>query len=129
MIQRFIIVDDDPINNIFCQTIIEMVFPEAEIQTYTDPETALAFIKSTYTSINAPETVLLLDINMPALTGWEFLDTFEQFDSVARDKIKVYMLSSSIDTRDKERASGNKNVLGYLEKPLTVENVNQLGNK
>jgi CheY-like chemotaxis protein len=120
---NFIIVDDDPVNNMLCPTVIKCVFPEAMIHTFTDPGLALNFIKSTYIMPGASNALLLLDINMPALTGWEFLESFELFDGIIKEHLKIYMLSSSIDRYDKERAAKNKNVLGYLEKPLTKENV------
>jgi two-component SAPR family response regulator len=121
--QKFIVVDDDYINNIYCRIIIEMAFPEADIQTYTDPETALVYIQSAYNNSKAFDTILFLDINMPALTGWEFLEAYEQFDLTVKNKLNIYMLSSSIDPHDKERANANKNVLDYIEKPLTREQV------
>jgi CheY-like chemotaxis protein len=123
LIRTFIVVDDDPINNILSRIIIEMVVLEADIQTYIDPETALVYIRETYARRDAPDVVLFLDINMPTLTGWEFLDAFEQMDKKIKAKLKIYMLSSSVDPRDKERAADNKNVMDYMEKPLTRENV------
>jgi CheY-like chemotaxis protein len=126
--QKFIVVDDDFINNMLCRFIIETVIPEADIQTYTDPETALTYIGSAYANADALTTVLFLDINMPTLTGWEFLEAFEQFDPSVKEKLRVYMLSSSVDPNDKERATGNKNVLEYVEKPLTKECVKRVAN-
>jgi two-component system, chemotaxis family, chemotaxis protein CheY len=123
LIRTFIVVDDDPINNILSRIVIEMVIPEADIQTYTDPETALLYIRETNSYTDAPDTVLFLDINMPTLTGWEFLDVFEEMEEKVKAKLRIYMLSSSVDPRDRERAVGNKNVQDYMEKPLTRENV------
>jgi two-component system, chemotaxis family, chemotaxis protein CheY len=121
--QKFIVVDDDSINNVLSRIIIEMVYPQADIQAYTDPETALIYIQSVYSNNHALDTVLFLDINMPTLTGWEFLEAFEKLEHRVKAKLRVYMLSSSVDPRDKERAIGNKNVLDYFEKPLTKESV------
>jgi CheY-like chemotaxis protein len=126
--QKFIVVDDDFINNIFCSTVIERTFPEADIQTFTEPEKALAYIQSMPADTYA-DTVLFLDINMPTLTGWEFLDFFEEFDLTIKDRFRVYMLSSSIDPGDKARATSNKNVLAYFEKPLTKESIESLRQK
>jgi two-component SAPR family response regulator len=119
--QKFIVVDDDFINNMLCRFIIEKAFPGADIQTYTEPETALVYIQATCSGIHSGDTVLFLDINMPTLTGWEFLDAFEKFDEDIKEKLKIYMLSSSVDPQDKARAVGNKNVLDYMEKPLSRE--------
>jgi CheY-like chemotaxis protein len=124
--QKFIAVDDDPISNLLSRIVIEDTLSEADIQTYTDPEAALAYIKSNYLNGNAPDTFLFLDINMPTLSGWEFLDVFDLFDQHIKEKLKVYILSSSVDPRDKQRAGANKSVIDYFEKPLTKENIKSL---
>ncbi|HXB44826.1 MAG TPA: response regulator [Puia sp.] len=129
MIQRYVVVDDDIINNELCRFVIEEVFPRADIETFTDPGKALVYIESTYIDINAPDAVVLLDINMPTLSGWEFLEAFEQFDERVKEKLKVYMLSSSVDPLDSVRAKSNKYVLDYIEKPLTSERVKILASK
>ncbi|MEP6846682.1 MAG: response regulator [Panacibacter sp.] len=126
MTPDFIIVDDDPINNMVCGKIIKQVFPSADVQTFTDPEAALIYIRSNYAKSNATDALLFLDINMPALSGWEFLDAFELFDETVKEHIKIYMLSSSVDRRDKESAYKNKNVLDYFQKPLSWESVESL---
>lgn len=123
---KFIVVDDDYINNELCRINIEEVFPEASIETFTVPEAALLYIKSTVGDVNALGSILFLDINMPTLSGWDFLEAYELFDEQIKNKISIYMLSSSVDYRDKKRATDNKNVLGYFEKPLTAENIKEV---
>ena len=113
---KFIVVDDDYINNELCRLNIEEVFPEA----------ALLYIKSTFGDVNGLGSILFLDINMPTLSGWDFLEAYELFDEQIKNKISIYMLSSSVDYRDKKRATDNKNVLGYFEKPLTAENIKEV---
>lgn len=119
----FIVIDDDYVNNIICEKIINNVFPEADVQTFTDPETALVYIKAMYSGAADRKAILFLDINMPTLTGWEFLEAFERFDTRLKERLKIYMLSSSVDQRDKDRAAKNKNICGYFEKPLTIESL------
>lgn len=123
MISKFIVVDDDKTNNILCRLIIKRVLPAVDINTYTDPETALDYIKSKLTEAAGSFIVLFLDINMPTINGWEFLDFFEKFDEAIKRQIKIYMLSSSVDDRDRERAEMNKNVAEFINKPLTRSNV------
>ena len=122
----FIVVDDDVVNNLICRKIINHVFPKADVQTFVNPETALIYIKSIYTDSNGKPTILLLDINMPILSGWDFLEEFESFKSSIKRQIKIYMLSSSREPQDKDRASKNKNVYGYIEKPLSKEIITEM---
>ena len=119
----FIVVDDDSINNTICRKIIGRVIPEATVVAFTDPEEALAYVQTVYSKENAGTAILLLDINMPSLDGWEFLQAFEAFDADLKARFTIYMLSSSVDTRDTERASNNGNVRGYLQKPLSLASV------
>jgi len=126
MITNFIVVDDDYVNNMICRKIIKKVSPEMDVQEFLDPDTALVYIKSTYSKTDAPDAVLFLDINMPIITGWEFLEAFERFDTRVKEHLKIYMLSSSVAPGDKERAANNKNVVDYIEKPLSVEVINSI---
>ncbi len=60
---------------------------------------------------------------MPTWSGWDFLDNFEKLDEKIKSQIKIYILSSSIDASDKHRARENKNVVDYIEKPLSEKTV------
>ena len=95
---------------------------EAEIQTFNFPVKGFEYITKEYSNTDNP-TVLLLDINMPTWSGWDFLDNFEKLDEKIKKQFKIYMLSSSIDTNDKQRAKENKNVVNYIEKPLSEKTV------
>ena len=80
---RFIIVDNDPVNNLLCSLTIRDVAREAEIQTFNFPVDGFKYLAKEYAD-TTNHTVLLLDINMPMWSGWDFLDNFEKLD----DKIK-----------------------------------------
>ena len=93
-----------------------------EIKTFEVPEEALAFIQNEYSTKSAP-TVLFLDINMPTLTGWEFLEEYEKFSEEVKSQINIYILSSSVDLRDKDKEKGNKYIKGFISKPLDHETI------
>ncbi|MNL74351.1 hypothetical protein D3C87_1999770 [compost metagenome] len=63
---------------------------------------------------------------MPILSGWDFLEVFDDFDDNIKEQIKIYILSSSIDQNDKDSAASNKNISAYIEKPLTKEIIRKL---
>ena len=119
---RFIIVDNDPVNNMLCDLAIKDAAVDADILAFTNPLKAFEYI-SAYNEGNNNLNILLLDINMPIWSGWDFADHFEKLDEKIKKRFKIYMLSSSIDNNDKLRAVENKNVVGYIEKPLTEEKV------
>jgi len=122
---RFIIIDNDPVNNLLCTLAIKDVADDIEIQAFDSPVKGFEYITTEY--LNTENlTVLLLDINMPTWSGWAFLDNFEKLDEKIKRQIKIYILSSSIDTNDKHRARENKNVVDYIEKPLSGKTVSSM---
>ncbi len=123
--QRFLIIDDDPTNNLLCKIGIQRVIPAADIVSFTIPEKGIAYIKDEYTANPVP-TALFLDINMPSLTGWEVLAEFEKMKDLIKDNFTIHILSSSVDPADKERAANNHFVMGYLEKPLNKQSLKVL---
>jgi len=119
---RFIIVDNDPVNNLLCGLAIKDAVVDADILDFTDPLKAFDYMCADNESNNSMN-ILLLDINMPVWSGWDFVDHFDKLDEQTKSRFKIYMLSSSIDNNDKQRALENKNVTDYIEKPLTEEKV------
>ncbi len=117
---NYIIVDDDPFNNMICRMIIKRTLGEVDTETFTIPEEGLAFIQNKYTAVSN-HTILFLDINMPSLTGWQFLERYEKFSDKVKMQINVYLHSSSVNQLDREKAKANKNVKGFISKPLNSE--------
>lgn len=116
---KFLIVDDDSVNNMICTYFIRNLFSNAEINAFTDPAKALSHISSDYTATEKKETILLLDLNMPELSGWDVLDEFEKFSPEIQSQFNIYVLTSSIDELDKQRAHEHKLVYGFFVKPLS----------
>lgn len=120
--QRFILIDDDNISNLLTKMILKKAFDGAEVLIFTVAEEGLSYIKSDVESTYAYEkTVLLLDINMPTLSGWEFLEEFKLFEEALQEHYEVYIHSSSINVTDRKLAKENPLVMDYLEKPLNKE--------
>jgi CheY-like chemotaxis protein len=120
---RFIVIDDDPLNNTICRLTIKKALGVAEVKTFTDPVEGLRYIEDQYSVAQEGFTVLFLDINMPIMNGWEFLEKYEYLNTMVKNAIKIYILSSSVDDRDIARAHANKNIVNYLAKPITKEKV------
>lgn len=117
-----VFVDDDHPSNVFH----EIVLSESQLcensQFFTSPLKALAFFEQLSLKENPeiPE-ILFLDINMPFMNGWEFLEKFQQLSFKILPK--VIMLSSSNYPKDIEKAKNIPLVYTYMEKPLNEENL------
>jgi len=123
---RIIIVDDDPINNMICKKVIIKTIPKADIISFTEPEAGLVYLLSMFENKQAAKAILFLDINMPTITGWEFIDQLVAGGIKINVQLFIYILSSSVNPTDKEKAKINNNVVDYIEKPLSVEVVKSL---
>ncbi|MFC5624087.1 response regulator [Algoriphagus winogradskyi] len=112
------LVDDDPINNLINKRLLGKVGITDNIIEFLEAEEALSQLND----IDPNKSLLIfLDINMPVLNGWEFLNKYQEAHPNRRDKIVI--LSSSIDYQDRFKAQGYKIVSGFLEKPLTFEKI------
>jgi CheY-like chemotaxis protein len=70
--------------------------------------------------------MILLDVNMPQMNGWDFLEEYEKLPLQAIAKTKVYIVSSSINNRDIEKSKTYKTVSGFISKPLDTEKMNEI---
>ena len=126
---KIVLIDDDEIHNFITENFINDHYPQSEVVSYKNPEVALDELHS---AIEHPETecpdVIFLDINMPEMNGWQFL---EKFISYNIDKIcgsKIYILSSSLDPADISRSKQFPIVTNFISKPLTAEKVDAILN-
>ncbi|MBC6365912.1 two-component system response regulator [Algoriphagus sp. AK58] len=113
------LVDDDPINNLINKRLLGKTGISQTILEFLGGEEALEKLEEISPSARL---LIFLDINMPVLNGWEFLNKY--LASFSHRKDKIVILSSSIDFQDRQRASEFQIVAGFLEKPLTLDKIN-----
>jgi CheY-like chemotaxis protein len=115
MLRQALIVDDSDPDLLYAQIVLESAHLAEEVLPFGGGAEALAFLRR-------PEghrvDVILLDVNMPEMSGFEFLDAYEQLHRSQRARAVVVMLTSSSDPADRNRAAGYGCVRGYLVKPL-----------
>jgi CheY-like chemotaxis protein len=116
---NFLLIDDDDIFNYLSKRILLKSDVANSIIDFTNAKSALDFIKSTDSEID----IILLDINMPIMNGFDFLDSFIR---LANKQISVYMLTSSIDDADMIKSLKYPCVKGYFSKPLTTDTIAQI---
>lgn len=115
-----ILIDDDRVQNHLNKIVITRhLRPQAaEIISFTDPKSGFEYIRKR-SCPDAKPALLLLDINMPEFSGWDFLCQLSQLPEAALKSFTIYMLSSSIDPADKIKAVKNPLVNGCITKPLS----------
>ncbi len=110
-----LIVDDDAlIVFIHKKLVAKNGFP-SEPKTFLNGQTALDYLLSESSSDS--QYLVLLDINMPVMTGWELLDKIQ--NQPIAQRVKVAMVTSSVDRSDKVKAEAYPQVVSFLEKPVT----------
>ncbi|MFM9946260.1 MAG: two-component system response regulator, partial [Bacteroidia bacterium] len=118
---KILLIDDDMWNISIGTILVKRAVGLDYLHTFTEPKEGLEYLSSENAENLKDTIIVFLDVNMPAMTGWEFLDRFEQLPASVKDKTKIYMLSGSIDNRDFEKAKDNKYVVEFLEKPISIE--------
>jgi CheY-like chemotaxis protein len=124
---KLLLVDDDTTSIFLTQMLIEDIFPGSveQIQTANNGQEALEILSqyclsSTGGAENFCPDLILLDINMPVMDGFEFLEQLQKMDNFKKNQTKIVLLTSSTNPKDIERAQ-KYNVYNYLSKPLTEE--------
>ncbi|MFZ0489155.1 MAG: response regulator [Salegentibacter sp.] len=121
MKRKFLLVDDDRIANIINKKVLEKFYPNHGILQFTSGYEAITHLAED--SSDGVEIIIFLDINMPEMNGWEFLDRLSSdFPKITPI---VYILSSSIDWKDRKKAEDYATD-GFIIKPLDGEKINKL---
>lgn len=119
-IRTALLIDDDDVDQMIYKRIIDRSGLIEQVTSFFYAEEALDYLRIK----NRPAVdVIFLDINMPRMTGLEFLEAAENEFGDSFAKIVVIMLTTSLDPRDKAKAESHASVKAYLDKPLTVENI------
>ena len=120
--EKIVLIDDDVIVNHLNKTIIRNFFRphNIDIVCFDRPEEGLAYIAEGSSQDNA-DTILFLDINMPVLSGWDVLEGMCKLEEEKVKHLTTYILSSSIDPVDRQKALDHPLVTGFLSKPLSSQ--------
>ncbi len=120
-----LLVDDNDFCNEFHQIIINKMGITEKVEVATDGKEALAYLKSTVNGKHPKPDLIFLDINMPVMNGWEFLEEYKKLDAEMKANI-IVIVTSSFNPDDKKRADLMDCVDGFKEKFLSLEKINEI---
>lgn len=121
-----LLIDDDNIYQfVACKTLESTGFAD-RIQVCSNGEEAYNFLKKNANNIDELPDIILLDINMPVMNGWEFLELYQPFKATLPKDIPVFMVTSSMNDQDREFAKRFSCVQDYVVKPLAKEKIKAL---
>ena len=129
-LNAIMLIDDDSNINLYHRIIIQKIDIADNIKVFQNGKLALDYLikKNEEGQFPTPD-LILLDINMPVMNGWEFLDHYKKLKKEQQNEITIFILTSSMNYDDKEKASKNETVKEYLNKPLKTEVLKQLVEK
>ncbi|MBT2160056.1 response regulator [Zobellia sp. KMM 6746] len=125
-IRSVCIIDDDPIFIYGTKRIMNEADFTDEILVFNDGQEAFDALKAITEKGDELPSMIFLDINMPIMTGWEFLDEFIKMPNNNSENIIIYIISSSVDPRDIARIQQYKIVNNYILKPISIEDLHNI---
>lgn len=121
-LEKIVLIDDDESTNFLHERLLTRKACAKDIAVFQSAEKALDYLRTGDTSPEKPDPVLIfLDINMPRMDGWEFLECYRQLQEQRKPNYVVIMLTTSLNPDDRHRANAIEEVAGFYSKPLTPE--------
>lgn len=123
------LVDDDEISTFVASRIIQTAHFAKQVISCSSAQEALRYLQTaSHPAVPVPD-LILLDINMPVMNGWDFLEAYQPMVANLDRKPVVVMLSSSVYYEDIDRARQFPEISEYMAKPLTAASLTQLQDK
>lgn len=121
---NLLIIDDDDINIFIIRKIVEKTGFKVNMTSKSNGQLAADYLAEIADQQELFPHLILIDINMPVLNGWEFLEAYDRLGIT--HKVDMYMLSSSVYENDIEKAKTYKTIKGFISKPLSIERLSEL---
>ncbi|WP_300598627.1 response regulator [Niabella sp.] len=118
------VVDDDPIHRLLMDKLFAKQPKPCKLYFFENGQKALNALVDSEAPV-LPD-LILLDIEMPVMNGWQFMDAFSKLDPALTGRIPVYMVSSSFSDIDQERVKTYPLIRGYIVKPIRIDTIIEL---
>jgi CheY-like chemotaxis protein len=125
----FIIIDDTELDHFIARKVIANANKNYSIKSFLDAPQALTYIQGDNHDEDAKIILVFLDIYMPLMNGFQFVEEFEKLDQAIQDKYYIAALTSSIEISDINRINSYRSFRTRITKPITANGITQLLNK
>ncbi|GAB1855291.1 response regulator [Flavobacteriaceae bacterium MHTCC 0001] len=125
-IKHVLLIDDDKFTSFYNEKIVKKHSNYNILDSVNSGKAALEYLqKSIKGSAQVPD-VIFLDINMPSMNGWEFIEEFRKLDVNFTESIEIIMLTTSSNPSDKEKADKSNEISHFINKPLSLSLLDEL---
>ena len=119
--ETVMIIDDNPVDLYILSRMITKNNFGKNLLNYSEAEAAIKYLQENQDNVSKLPQVIFVDIYMPLMSGFEFLEAYDLLSDTLKNYCKTYIISSTIDNDDIAQSSSNKNVVSFHVKPITKE--------
>jgi len=127
--KKVLLIDEDATNNLIFKKLANSTKLSDDLITCISALDGLEYLSDCLKSGNALPEIIFLDIKMPIMNGWEFLDEFQKLKTKFDSPIKIFILSTSNNPNDFDKAQKYDDVQKYLVKPLSIKTLKEIGSE
>jgi len=127
-----LLVDDDNLTNYIHSKAIERSDIDVHVHATQSAREALEFLRHSGSAAGTEEPrpgIIFLDVNMPGMNGWDFMEEYRLLSEEQKARIVIVMLTTSLNPEDESRAIANKDIIRFMNKPLKPEMINEIASQ